>query len=178
MPLLSYWLNHHKLVRGLYQCSEILCKNAPMVWNLNLLGGLPENDTLYVNVEDSDCVTELVFSCIFLVYRHKCFKVYYVCFIEMVRDVRTVVTSWLISCYIPQERCCSLGWIKVQPENEIFSCWCTIHWFFAMWKVCTLRYVLVTVSHSWNSDGRGTVQCLISTLYVTCSLLYNVRTCN
>lgn len=161
---------HHKLVHGLYKCSEILCKNVPMVWNLNLLAPLAKNDTWYLNVEDNDCVTELVLSHIFLVCKHKYFEVCYVCFIEMVRDICTVVTSWLISCYIPQEGCCSLGWIKVQPENEIFPCWCTIHWFFAMWKVCTLRYVFVTVRHSSNSDGRGTVQCQLSALYTVQSI--------
>ena len=173
MSLLSYWLNHHKIVHGLYKCSEIWCKNVPLVWNLNLLAGQPKNDTWYLNFEDSDCITELMFSHIFLAYKHKCFKVYYVCFIEVVRDICTLVTSLLISCYIPQERCCSLGWIKVQPENEIFSCWCTIHWFFAMWKVCTIRYVLITVSHSSNSDGRRTVQCLIKR--IVCNMLFIVQ---
>jgi hypothetical protein len=62
------------------------------------------------------CVPEILVeyivmcSCVLVYWSADIFKVWYVCFVEMVRDVCTVVTSWLVSRYIPQERCCSVGW--------------------------------------------------------------------
>jgi hypothetical protein len=67
MSVLSYWLNCYKLIRGLYRYSEIVWRDVPVVWDLNLLAGQPKNYTWYVYVEDSDCATGLVCSHVFLV---------------------------------------------------------------------------------------------------------------
>jgi hypothetical protein len=70
---------------------------------------------VHVSTRNSSGVHCNVFMCLNLL---KCkyiriFKVWCVCFLEMVRDICTVVTSRPVSCYIPQERCCSVGWTEV-----------------------------------------------------------------